>query len=83
MRRQTRLWIARSEVSFIHFRVQNPRNINKNIFREKQATNKIQLMFLDVKVLTEVEAQNTGILTHLEGKKQQRRYRTTYSDVSK
>ena len=40
-------------------------------------------MILDIKVLTEVEAQNTAILTHLEGKKQQRRYRTTYSDVSK
>ena len=30
-----------------------PENGRKNVFREKQTTKKVPLMFLDVKVLTE------------------------------
>ena len=33
------------------FQVKTPENGTKNIFRDKQTTNKVLLMFLDVKVL--------------------------------
>ena len=37
----------------MHFEVKMPENDRKNIFRDKQTTNKVPLMFLDVRVLTE------------------------------
>ena len=37
----------------MHFKVKMPENDRKNIFRDKQTTNKVPLMFLDVRVLTE------------------------------
>ena len=37
----------------MYFIVQIPQNGTKKIFRDKQTTNKIPLMFLDVKVLME------------------------------
>ena len=37
----------------MHFQVKMPENGKKNIFREKQTTNKMPLMFLDVNVLRE------------------------------
>ena len=39
----------------MHLQVKMPGNGGRNIFRDKQTTNKIALMFLDVKVLTERE----------------------------
>ena len=35
------------------FQVKIPQNDMKNVFRDKQTTNKVPLVFLDVKVLTE------------------------------
>ena len=35
------------------FQVKMPKNGRKNIFRDKQTTNKVPLIFFDVKVLTE------------------------------
>ena len=35
----------------MHFQVKMPENGRKNIFREKETTNKVPLMFLDVKCL--------------------------------
>ena len=37
----------------MHFQVKMPENGRNKIFREKQATNKVPLMLLDAKVLTE------------------------------
>ena len=37
----------------MHFKVKMPENGGKNIFKDKQATNKVLLMFLDANVLTE------------------------------
>ena len=37
----------------MYFQVKMPGKGRKNIFRDKQTTNKVPLMFLDVKVLTE------------------------------
>ena len=37
----------------MHFQVRMPGNGRKKIFRDKQATKKVPLMFLDVKILTE------------------------------
>ena len=37
----------------MNFQVKMPENVNSNIFRDKQTTHKILLMFLDVKMLTE------------------------------
>ena len=37
----------------MHFEHKMPENGRNNIFRDKQATNKVPLMFLDIKVLTE------------------------------
>ena len=37
----------------MQFEHKMPENATKNIFREKQTTNKVPLMFLDVKVLME------------------------------
>ena len=39
----------------MHLQVKMPGNGGRNRFRDKQTTNKIALMFLDVKVLTERE----------------------------
>ena len=39
----------------MHFQVKMPENGRKKIFRDEQTTNKVQLIFLDVKVLTETE----------------------------
>ena len=65
-----RVRTPRRLVWFINFRVKNPRNFKRNIFRKKKGTNKVQLMFLDAKVFTEDEVQNTAIITYLERKKQ-------------
>ena len=43
---QDRLW-------FMHFQVENPENGRENIFRDKQTTKKVPLIFLNVKVFTE------------------------------
>ena len=37
----------------MHFQVKMPDNCRENIFRDKQTTNKLPLMFLDIKVLSE------------------------------
>ena len=37
----------------IHFQVKMPENGRNKIYRDKQTTNKVPLMFLDVKLLTE------------------------------
>ena len=37
----------------MHFQVKVPGKGRKNIFRDKQTTNKVLLIFLNVKVLTE------------------------------
>ena len=37
----------------MHFQFKIPENGRKNIFRDKETTNMVPLMFLDVKVLTE------------------------------
>ena len=37
----------------MYFQVKMPENGRNNIFRDKQTTNKVPLMFLDVKVLAE------------------------------
>ena len=37
----------------MYLQVKMPENGRKNIFRNKEITNKVPLMFLDVKVLTE------------------------------
>ena len=37
----------------MHFQVKIPENRKKTTFREKQKTNKVPLVFLDVKVLRE------------------------------
>ena len=37
----------------MHFQVKMPENDRKNIFRDKQTTSRLPLMFLDVKVFTE------------------------------
>ena len=37
----------------MHIQVKVPENGRINIFRDQQTTNKVPLMFLDVKVLTE------------------------------
>ena len=53
------VWLAylecelQQQVWLIHFPVKIPENGRKNISREKKAINKVPLMFLDVKVLTE------------------------------
>ena len=39
----------------MHFLVKMSKNGRKNIFREKETTNKVPLMLLDVKALTERE----------------------------
>ena len=36
----------------MHFQVKMPENSRQNIFREKETTNKVSLMFSVVKVLT-------------------------------
>ena len=41
------------QVWLMHFQIKMRENGRKNMFREKQTTNKLPLMFLDVKVLTE------------------------------
>ena len=38
----------------MHFQVKTSENGRKNIFRDKQTKNKVPLMFLHVKVLTEM-----------------------------
>ena len=35
----------------MHFQLKMPENSRKNIFGDKQKTNKVPMMFLDVKVL--------------------------------
>ena len=40
-------------VLLIHFQVKISENGRKNLFRDKQTTNKVPLMLLDVKVLPE------------------------------
>ena len=42
-------------VWLMHFHIQMPENGRKNIFTEKQTINKVPLIFLDVKVLGEME----------------------------
>ena len=37
----------------MHFQVKMPRNGEENIFRDTQTTNKVPLILLDVKVLSE------------------------------
>ena len=37
----------------MHLEVKMPENVRKKIFGEKQTRNKVWLMFLDIKVLTE------------------------------
>ena len=39
----------------MHFQVEMKENSRKNIFTENKTTNKVPLLFLDVKVLTERE----------------------------
>ena len=41
------------QVWFMYFQVESPENGTKNIFRDKQTTKKVPLMFLDVKVVKE------------------------------
>ena len=38
----------------MYLKVKMPENGRKNVFKGKQTTNKVPLMFLDVKVLTEM-----------------------------
>ena len=37
----------------MYLQVKMPQNHRKNIFKDKQTTNKVPVIFLDVKVLTE------------------------------
>ena len=37
----------------MHFQIRMRQNLKKNIFRDKQSTNKVPMIFLNVKVLTE------------------------------
>ena len=37
----------------MRFQLKKPQNGSKNIFRDKQTTNKTSLMFLDIKEVTE------------------------------
>ena len=48
-----RVETSKSSVQSVQFQVKMAENDRKNIFREKQTTKKLQVMFLDVKVLTE------------------------------
>ena len=38
----------------MHFKIEMPENSGKNIFRDNQTINKVPLIFLYVKVLTEM-----------------------------
>ena len=38
----------------MHFEVEMPENGRQNIFRDKQTTKKVPLIFLDFKVITEM-----------------------------
>ena len=53
-----------------YFQVKIPENGRKNIFRDKQPTNKVKLIFFDVKVLTERQHMRFWTVMQLQVKRQ-------------